>query len=76
MAQQTKTENKMALVTKADGYSLGFTRMANLSLKKRSNCFVKLFFEGFTEIPANNTELMSRLEKMSEAEYKTFKANA
>jgi hypothetical protein len=66
----------MTLVAKSEGYSLGFTRMMNLSMKKRMNCFTKLYMEGFKEIPSNDAEFMARLEKMSEVEYKKFKANA
>jgi len=56
-------------------YSLGFERMMKLSRKQTLNAFTALFFEGFTTIPANNEELKTRLSKMTEQEFQSFKNN-
>jgi hypothetical protein len=54
-------------------YSLGFERMSSLSRKKRKECFLKLYLEGFTEIKDNDKELKERLTKMTEVEFNSFK---
>ena len=65
----TKEEN--AKIEKT--YSLGFVRYSKLSKSKKLEAFKSLFLEGFGSGLENHNELKSRLEKMSDAEFKSFK---
>jgi len=65
----TKEENKEVEKT----YSLGFIRYDKLSKAKKLQAFKCLFIEGFGSGIDNLNELKSRLEKMTEEEFKSFK---
>jgi len=65
----TKEEN--AKIEKT--YSLGFVRYSKLSKSKKLEAFKCLFIEGFGSGIENQNELKSRLEKMTEEEFKNFK---
>jgi len=65
----TKEEN--AVIEKT--YSLGFVRYSKLSRAKKLEAFKCLFVEGFGSGIENQNELKSRLEKMTEQEFKSFK---
>lgn len=65
----TKEENKEIEKT----YSLGFVRYSKLSKCKKQECFKILFLEGFCSGIENHNELKSRLENMTEVEFKEFK---
>jgi hypothetical protein len=66
---RTKEENKEIEKT----YSLGFVRYYKLSKGKKLEAFKCLFIEGFGSGIKNQNELKSRLEKMTEEEFKNFK---
>lgn len=65
----TKEQNSEA----EKNYSLGFVRMSKLSKSKRQEAFKCLFIEGFGSGIENQNELKRRLEKMTEAEFRSFK---
>ncbi len=54
-------------------YSLGFIRYLKLSKSKKLEAFKFLFIEGFGSGVENHNELKSRVEKMTEEEFKNFK---
>ena len=56
-------------------YSLGFQRMQKLSRSQRKNAFIALYFEGFTNTSENEAEFKSRLQNMTEEEFKSYKKN-
>jgi hypothetical protein len=65
------TKEKNAKIEKT--YSLGFVRYSKLSKSKKLAAFKCLLTEGFISVIENQNELKSRLEKMTEEEFKNFK---